>query len=71
MYLEIGSKVESLRVAKKHCPHLVNELNRDKGGVQNQNMSGDEIRNSARLWEESRDYNKAIDTYLELERDHF
>jgi len=34
-------------------------------------MSGDEIRNSARLWEESRDYNKAIDTYLELERDHF
>jgi hypothetical protein len=31
-------------------------------------MSGDEIRSSARLWEESRDYNKAIDTYLELEK---
>ncbi len=33
-------------------------------------MSGEEIRNSARLWEESRDYNKAIDTYLELEKEH-
>lgn len=32
-------------------------------------MTGDEIRNSARIWEESRDYNKAIDTYLELEKE--
>jgi hypothetical protein len=60
-------------VAKKHCPHLVNELNKNKesrlaeghGGQ----LSGEEIRNSARLWEESRDYNKAIDTYLELEKE--
>ena len=33
-------------------------------------MSGEEIKSSARLWEESRDYNKAIDTYLELEKHH-
>lgn len=73
MYLQIGSQAEALRVAKKHCPHLVNELNKNKesrmaeghGGQ----LSGEEIRNSARLWEESRDYNKAIDTYLELEKE--
>ena len=34
-------------------------------------QTGDEIRNSARLWEEQRDYTKAIDTYLELEKHHF
>jgi hypothetical protein len=30
MYLQIGSQVEALRVAKKHCPHLVSELNKNK-----------------------------------------
>ncbi len=68
MYLQIGSQVEALRVAKKHCPHLVSELNKNKQASGSGGMSGDEIRSSARLWEESRDYNKAIDTYLELEK---
>jgi intraflagellar transport protein 172 len=61
-----------LRVAKKHAPHLVNEINNkyvNAGG--GKVMSGDDILNSAKLWEESRDYSRAIDTYLELKKDHF
>lgn len=27
--------------------------------------------NSAKVWEESRDYRKAIDTYLEIKVEHF
>ncbi len=58
-------------MAKKHCPHLVNELNKNNQSsrAQGGRMTGEEIRNSARIWEESRDYNKAIDTYLELEKE--
>jgi hypothetical protein len=30
------------------------------------NISGEDLLNSAKIWEESRDYKKAIDTYLEI-----
>ena len=71
MYTEIGQFTEALRVAKKHAPHLVNEINNrfaDKSGGQ---MSGEDIIASAKLWEEARDWQRAIDTYLEIKREHF
>jgi len=35
------------------------------------NQSGQEILNSAKMWEESRDFAKAIDRYLEITEEHF
>lgn len=72
MYTDQGNFPEALRVSKKHAPHLVNEINSKymtQAGTQN--MSGDELFHSARLWEENRDWLKAIDTYLEIKREHF
>lgn len=37
---------------------------------QGNNMSGEEILSSAKVWEEQRDYIRAIDTYLELTKEH-
>lgn len=34
-------------------------------------VSGEDLMNSAKVWEESRDYRKAIDTYLEIKQEHF
>lgn len=36
-----------------------------------QNQSGAEILASAKMWEESRDFAKAIDRYLEITEEHF
>jgi intraflagellar transport protein 172 len=63
---------EALRVANKHAPHLVHQINENlSAGPAVQNQSGPEIINSANMWEESREYAKAIDRYLEVTETHF
>ena len=59
---------EALRVAKKHAPHLVHQINDDfsKDGGPRAGGSYDEIYKSAKMWEDNRDYSKAIDGYLEI-----
>jgi intraflagellar transport protein 172 len=72
MYQEARMYGEALRVANKHAPHLVHQINENYSrGPQAQNQSPDEILNSAKMWEESRDYNKAIDRYLEITEQMF
>lgn len=34
-------------------------------------MSGDDLLQSAKLWEENRDWLRAIDTYLEIRQEHY
>lgn len=36
-----------------------------------QQQSGQEILNSGKIWEEQREYGKAIDRYLEITEQHF
>ncbi len=63
---------EALRVANKHAPHLVHQINENYSrGPQAVNQSPEEILNSAKMWEESRDYHKAIDRYLEITENMF
>ena len=65
---------DALRVAQKHAPHLVEQINENYsrgGGMQMQAQSGTEILNSAKVWEDSREYGKAIDRYLEITERHF
>eukprot|EP01015_Nassula_variabilis_P028178 TRINITY_DN5862_c0_g1_i3.p1 TRINITY_DN5862_c0_g1~~TRINITY_DN5862_c0_g1_i3.p1 ORF type:complete len:309 (-),score=94.27 TRINITY_DN5862_c0_g1_i3:62-988(-) len=61
----------ALRVAKKHAPHLVNEINNRYLNKAGGSMSGEELLESAKLWEESRDWSRAIDTYLEIKKENF
>lgn len=72
VYQEARMYGEALRVANKHAPHLVHQINENYSrGPAVQNQSGQEILNSAKMWEESRDYNKAIDRYMEITETHF
>lgn len=58
---------EALRVANKHAPHLVHQINENYSrGPQASNQTPDEILNSAKVWEGSHDYQKAINRYLEI-----
>jgi len=71
MYMEERMYGEALRVANKHAPHLVFEINKrySSGGVRAES-SAEDIYKSAKMWEGSRDYAKAIDGYLEITENH-
>jgi len=63
---------EALRVAQKHAPHLVDQINDSYSrGGRAQAQSGQEILNSGKIWEEQREYSKAIDRYVEITESHF
>lgn len=72
MYMDAKLYSEALRVANKHAPHMAHKINDiySRGGATS-NQSGDEILRSAKMWEDSRDYQKAIDRYLEITDQHF
>jgi len=53
-----------LRVARKHAPHLVKTINEMPGG------SIDEIIASAKTAEDTRNWSKAIDLYIEIRTDN-
>jgi intraflagellar transport protein 172 len=71
MYADMANYPEAIRVAKKHAPHLVSEINARFVHKNEGSMTPEEIVASAKLWEESRDWRKAIDTYLEITKEHF
>ena len=63
---------EALRVAQKHAPHLVDQINDNYSrGGRAAAQSGQEILNSAKIWEEQHEYGKAIDRYMEITEAHF
>jgi intraflagellar transport protein 172 len=62
-YIETGMKNDAVRVAKDHAPHLLNEAMMTAGSSSEE---VEEIRANARVWEQNRQYSKAIDTYLSL-----
>lgn len=71
MYQEAKMYGEALRVANKHAPHLVHQINENYSkGPAVGNQSSTEILSSAKVWEEARDFNKAIDRYLEITEAH-
>ena len=71
MYQEARMYGEALRVATKHAPHLVGQINENYSrGPAVSSQSGSEILQSAKMFEESRDYQKAINRYLEVTEQH-
>jgi len=72
MYMELGQQQEAIRVARKHAPQLLPQIQNniiDAKGLES--MSGEELLNAAKLREESREWVQAIETYLEIKREHF
>ena len=67
MYLDNKLSGEALRVAQKHAPHMVHKINEAISmGPATAMQTGDQILESAKMWENTRDYQKAIDRYLEI-----
>ena len=70
MYKELGQTQEAIRVARKHAPNLVEGIIRNPGNQNNGPMTADQLWQTAKILEESRDWKGAIDTYLEMTREH-
>jgi len=78
LYTSKGMNNEAMRVCKKHCPHMLSDLmdnvhdthNFDKGGRPGgSNLidgSLEDILDSARIFEETGAYSRAIDAYLSV-----
>lgn len=72
MYVDSNLHSEALRVAQKHAPHMVHKINEMLSMNPSQGaQSAEQILESAKMWESSRDYQKAIDRYLEITEQHF
>lgn len=70
MFEEAGSSQDALRVARKHAPNMLNEINKRFTSA-NGKMSGEDILRSAKLHEDNREWDKAINIYLEITQDHY
>ena len=71
MYLDIGNNQEALRVARKHAPHLVEEIMRRDSSEGSADSSPEQKLQQARTWDDTRNYAKAIEGYLQINSDDF
>lgn len=71
-YIEARNFPDALRVAKKHLPHKVREVNAEIQRMISSDGPGgpEDYVKTARMWEESRDYNLAIQAYLNVTKEH-
>lgn len=68
-YLKLKMFKQAFEVAKKHSPNMVSEINKylsEEGG-----NNADVILKKAQIFEQTKEYSKAIDTYLELDGSNF
>ena len=59
---------DALRVAKTHAPHLMQAINQRRAGKE---MSVEELLASAKEYESSKEYSKAIDMYLQVNQNNY
>lgn len=74
VYCQEGNLQAALKFASKYAPHMENDIRtqmiigyKEKPA---EKMSGSELEENARLYEDSKDYSRAIDTYLEINEKH-
>lgn len=74
MYLDLQNFTDATRVAKKEAPHLLPDLAAGAGrggpGGQGGNLTGEDFIQNAKVAEDCRDYNKAIENYLSVSPDN-
>ena len=74
MYITMKKYSDAVRVAKRHLPHKVKDVNAriqritQSSGEEQQSLQ--ELVNQARLWEDNEDWNLAIDVYLSIGKQH-
>ncbi len=67
-YMKAQRLQDAMRVAKKHCPKLVSELSNPQLNHQKQlQMSLPEKISQAKMWEQSSEWEKAVDLYLDID----
>mgnify|MGYP000140699940 FL=1 len=66
MYVKARSRNDAIRVAKEHVPQLLKRVMSSVGEA----SSAEEQRQNARLWEQNRDFKKAIEAYLNITHDN-
>jgi intraflagellar transport protein 172 len=73
VYQQEKNLQEALKFASKHTPHLVDDIQKQKifEIPNDKKMSGPEMVENARLYEDSKEYIRAIDTYLDINEKHF
>ena len=73
IYQQEKNLQEALKFASKHAPNLVEDLQKQKifEIPKDKKMSGPEMMENARLYEDSKEYIRAIDTYLDINEEHF
>lgn len=72
MYQELRMWPEAIRVAQKHLPHRLAEVNLAYHGSQAQLGKGGgkvDYLSAGRVWEDSKSWNQAIDTYLNAKKE--
>eukprot|EP01022_Parablepharisma_sp_SALTPOND_P020315 TRINITY_DN365_c0_g1_i1.p1 TRINITY_DN365_c0_g1~~TRINITY_DN365_c0_g1_i1.p1 ORF type:complete len:1766 (-),score=259.62 TRINITY_DN365_c0_g1_i1:1103-6400(-) len=70
-YLQRQMWTEALRVAKKYAPHLASEINSKLNTQVMAGASVDDLLASAKMWEDSKDFSRAIDTYLQIDQSNY
>eukprot|EP01029_Cantina_marsupialis_P015583 TRINITY_DN3415_c0_g1_i3.p1 TRINITY_DN3415_c0_g1~~TRINITY_DN3415_c0_g1_i3.p1 ORF type:complete len:801 (+),score=314.00 TRINITY_DN3415_c0_g1_i3:205-2607(+) len=68
-YKDANMWPEAIRIAKRHLPHKLREVNQayQRAATSGEGDSSDVLR-SAKTWEDAQDYNRAIDAYLRIDR---
>lgn len=59
-----------MRVARIHAPHLVEDIVR-RDASSNAEMTPDQRLQQAKTWDDTRNYSKAIDAYMQITVDDF
>ena len=68
-YIEMQRLQEALRVAQKYRPDLVSEISSKMELGNTEDLTIEEILQQIKMWEENRNWNKALDYYLEITQD--
>jgi len=73
VYQQDKNLQEAIKFASKHAPHLVDDLQKQKifEIPKDKIMTGPEMIENARLYEDSKEFIRAIDTYLDINEEHF
>mmetsp|Transcript_17930 Transcript_17930/g.51630 ORF Transcript_17930/g.51630 Transcript_17930/m.51630 type:complete len:974 (+) Transcript_17930:3-2924(+) len=56
---------EAVRVCKKHCPHMLGDV-LEAGGAEAHNQPIEEVLDAAKIYEETGNFQRAIDAYLSI-----
>jgi len=70
-YLQRQMWTDALRVAQKYAPHLAPEINARISTQVMKEATPDDLLASAKMWEDSKDYNRAIETYLQIDQNNY